>query len=200
MRLHSAVVITTTQRPDRLAAFVARWEAAHLDPALLRVLAVDMPAALPDRIASLWRAHLSALRDGALHEVDAPASRTDRVHVVFEDDAVVPWNVAAQMYLIKPPRHWDVIVLGGRYLSQPGGGGLGLCRPRHLRGSHAYAVREGSRLAVAARLQRMGPRHVDVCLSHLGEVYGCAPTWIPTDPELGSDLGHERFLRRDTRG
>lgn len=185
MIIDNVTVITTKQRPDRLAVFVKRWEKTRLAIPLL-VYAVDRPDAMQARILSLWKAHLQIIAGGS----------GTSLHV--EDDAALPWDLGGRIARITEPYGWDIIVVGGTHLAAPAPASPGFTRPRALRGSHGYILRDSSRRAVAARLRYQGWGHFDSRLARLGEVRATDPLWLETDPAAGSDLGHGHLILERT--
>lgn len=145
------VVINRADRPERLAAFTTRWRASFLGHIAFDVF----PAVITDDgTAGCLASHLGVL---------GTAAAQDRNLLVLEDDACFTRGFP---FLSSPPADWDVLWLGGEHVAAPEPSpAAGWVRPIELMRTHAYLVREPTR--VLELLRRSRPPRADPYIARL---------------------------------
>lgn len=142
----TAVVINLVSRPDRLASFTARWNAANTG----RPFHVQPAVAHTNGAIGCLASHLAVLQDhpGPL--------------LVLEDDAVFADNFTLDL---PAPPDWQVLWLGGQHRMPPHVYDDTWFRPRYFVRTHAYIVREPA--ALAARFRAGGWARIDPFLAQI---------------------------------
>ncbi len=139
MQFDRVVVISLARRPDRLAAFIGRAEAAWPGQRIEVCPAVDGQA---EQRPAWWKATPGAwgcYRSHAAVIDEALAAGVERL-LVFEDDATFVSDFAERLAAIVIPGTCQQLYLGGQHLSRPEPAYEGLVVGRNVNRTHAYAV------------------------------------------------------------
>ncbi len=141
----NVAVITLARRPERLAAFDARWRSAGHGLGYTVHLGVDTGTA-----AGCLASHLQVL-----------SSYTTPV-LVLEDDACFAPEFDPY---VEPPHDWHIAWLGGQHRLPPIAVNDRWTRPRYLVRTHAYIARHPA--VIAAWLYAANPPRIDPFLAAL---------------------------------
>lgn len=184
-----AWVMSFDERPDRLAAFRRRAEAAQLNVQELIVprctVARDGWVVSPESCGNA-QSHLQLLEAG-----DGPL-------LVFEDDAMLPPSLNSYIdhALNQLPTDWELCLLGAGQIVKSAAvissnGTADLVLFTRFLYTHAYLVSERGRPHLADCARR-ATHHWDYLASRRmcsrRQTYGFYPTVIEQDPALGSDI------------
>jgi hypothetical protein len=160
---HQSIVLTLARRPDRLAAFQARWAASA--PRLPRPAvhfghdgAADGAPRDFDGSPGAYGCWISHAR------IWAAAAHDRRRVAVFEDDCTFLPTFADRLdaALANCPADADLLFLGGQHLEPPARNphlaGLGLCLCAYPNRTHAYIL-DGASPRVQAAAKRLAEWH-----------------------------------------
>lgn len=183
------IVIHLARRPDRLAAFKARWKAAGLPVTPIIFTATDQTTqpppdprwdTFPHGAWGCWDSHIRALR-----------LATGPV-LMLEDDAVFGERFTEALSELTLPPDWEVCHLGGQHLQTPEPFVPGLVRPTRMLRTHAYLAHYPQVLSSGLRARKT---HVDFAFGHLPIRRYATDPWL-----VGQDDSRGDITRKEPNG
>lgn len=189
------VFINLKRRPDRLAAFrLAQAEKGWRlpEPELFQAIDGDKVGVPEYYLAGggAWgcaRSHVSILERAILDDVGSL--------LVLEDD--LTWMSDAwerlDRFMAEVPKDWELLMLGGQHIRQPGKVSPGIEKCINAQRTHAYAVR-GRAIKDLLRLWYRCNTHID---HWLGPWQASRKVYCPTPFIFGQSSGHSDISGAD---
>jgi hypothetical protein len=182
MLIKRSFVINRRDRPQRLTAFLTRWQAS---PATQLTVELYTAPAARDATAGCLAAHLAVMRLCG-----------NEPTLIMEDDICF---TAAFPYHTSPPPDWQVLWLGGEHIAPPRASHPGWVTPVEMMRTHAYIAANPAQLA--ATFVATHPPRIDPYLARLPLAQYCAEPQTagqvagPSDTG-GTDLTHDTYWHR----